>query len=507
MKNTNRLTAMAMLALLLLQTASCASNDAGKTDDTNADNTPTVTEAVTEDPKLSQKRDYFASLQPISAAGAEIAFAAINLGSEELGDNDITTSAENGAKMNDAVYARNREIEEKLGVKLVVNGFDSDDDLQNAITNDTLSGEGFYDVVNAKTTSQAVLFNNGCLADFADIPNLQLDQAWWNQDANEAFTLAGTQYVLLSPLCHWADSVAWFVLFNKALFAEYDLPDPYQLVRDGKWTLNAMYDMMKVVPIDSNGNGQTDYDDMFGCIAQNFDALALTTSFGCNIFEKDENDIPQFVLPNEDNVSKMQIISEFFEDTARTIIVNHKMYADVPDKWNVLWADKFAEGKGLFMFNCPGNLSGFTDMKQDFGILPIPKYDEAQKEYRTMTSLWFTTSLSVPKLHGAEAGDIGTVLDAMSYLSYVDVEPTFAETYLQNRHIRDEESVEMLNIITSSKSYDPGFVLNWSSAVTLPLVSIEQGGDKFVSTIESSRKKIEKEVQKSVDAALQLANE
>ena len=65
----------------------------------------------------------------------------------------------------------------------------------------------------------------------------------------------------------------------------------------------------------------------------------------------------------------------------------------------------------------------------------------------------------------------------------------------------------MLNIITSSKSYDPGFVLNWSSAVTLPLVSIEQGGDKFVSTIESSRKKIEKEVQKSVDAALQLANE
>ena len=74
MKNTNRLTAMAMLALLLLQTASCASNDAGKTDDTNADNTPTVTEAVTEDPKLAHKRDYFASLQPISAAGAEIAF-------------------------------------------------------------------------------------------------------------------------------------------------------------------------------------------------------------------------------------------------------------------------------------------------------------------------------------------------------------------------------------------------------------------------------------------------
>ena len=507
MKLTKKLTAAAMLTLLLLQTASCASNDAGETDDTNADNTPTVTEAVTEDPKLSQKRDYFASLQPISAAGAEIAFAAINLGSEELGDNDIATAAENGAKMNDAVYARNREIEEKLGVKLVVNGFDSDSDLQSAVSNDTLSGEGFYDVISAKTTVQSVFFNNGYLADLSTIPNMQLDKAWWNQAANEAFTIAGTQFVLLSPLCHWADSVAWFVMFNKDLFEEYDLEDPYQLVRDGKWTLDAMYEMMKVIPLDSNGNGQNDSDDMFGCVAQMFDAVALTTAFGCNIFEKDANDVPQFVLPNGDNLDKMQAVADFFADTARTIAVDHKMYSGVADRWNVLWANKFAEGKGLFMFNCPGNLSSFTDMEQDFGILPMPKYNEAQENYRTMTSLYFTTSLSVPKVHGADNGDIGTVLDALSYLSYVDVEPTFAETYLQNRHIRDEESAEMLNIITASKSYDPGFVFNWSSAMTLPQSALNNGGDKLASTIEKARKSIEKAVAKTVDAANTLVNE
>ncbi|MBR5870387.1 MAG: extracellular solute-binding protein [Clostridia bacterium] len=506
MKATKRLTAMAMLPLLLLQSASCASADTGNTDGTDA-STDAVTEAVTVDPKQAEKQAYFANLAPISAAGAEIAFAAINLGSEELGDNDIATAGENGAKMNDAVYARNREIEEKLGVKLVVNGFDSDSDLQSAVSNDTLSGEGFYDVVSAKTTSQAVFFNNGYLADISTIPNLQLEKEWWNKDANEAFTIAGLQFLLLSPLCHWADSVAWFVMFNKALFEEYDLEDPYQLVRDGKWTLDAMYEMMKVIPLDSNGNGQTDGDDMFGCVAQKFDALALTTAFGCNIFEKDANDIPQFVLPNEENLDKMQTISDFFADTARTIAVDHKMYSGVADRWNVLWANKFAEGKGLFMFNCPGNLSSFTDMEQDFGILPMPKYNEAQKNYRTMTSIWFTTSLSVPKVHGADNGDIGTVLDALSYLSYVDVEPTFAETYLQNRHIRDEESAEMLNIITASKSYDPGFVFNWSSAITLPQSALDNGGDKLASTMEKARKSIEKSVAQTVTAAQDLMNE
>ena len=124
-----------------------------------------------------------------------------------------------------------------------------------------------------------------------------------------------------------------------------------------------------------------------------------------------------------------------------------------------------------------------------------------------MTSIWFTTSMSVPMVHGADNGDIGTVLDAMSYLSYVDVEPTFAETYLQNRYIRDEESVEMLNIITSSKQYDPGFVFNWSSAITLPQNCVETGGDKLASTIERARKGIESGVKKTVEAAKELINE
>ncbi len=506
MKHTKRLTTAALLALLLLQTASCASDDSGVTGDTAAD-TQTETEAVTVDQKEADKQAYFASLPAIVNPGEEIVFSAINIGSEDMGDNDIATAAENGAKMNDAIYKRQRDIEEKLGIKIVCNGFDSDGDQQTAISNDVLSGEGYYDIINAKTTVQAVLFNNGYLSDLSTVPNLQLDQAWWNKDANEAFTIGGLQFVLLSPLCHYADSVAWFVMFNKALFADYDLPDPYQMVREGTWTLDAMYEMMKVIPIDSNGNGQTDGDDMFGCVAQMFDALALTTSFGCKIFEKDANDVPQFVLPDEANIDKMQVISEFFSDTARTIVVNHSMYKGVDNAWDVLWADKFASGNGLFMFNCPGNLGGFTDMEQDFGILPIPKYNADQKEYYTMTSIWFTTSLSVPKVHGADSSDIGTVMDAMSYLSYVDVEPTFAETYLQNRYIRDEDSVEMLNIITASKQYDPGFVFNWSSAITLPQNCVEKGGEQLASTIERARKGIESAVKKTVEMAQELANE
>ncbi|MBQ7983765.1 MAG: hypothetical protein IJ302_09345, partial [Clostridia bacterium] len=143
----------ALLALLLLQTASCAASDGTAGEDT-VTGTAQETEAVTTDKKTEEKNAYFAALPAVSAAGAEITFAAINIGSEDMGDNDISTAEENGAKMNDAIYQREREVEERLGVSIVCSGFDDDSALQTAVSNDTLSGEGIYDIINAKTTVQ-----------------------------------------------------------------------------------------------------------------------------------------------------------------------------------------------------------------------------------------------------------------------------------------------------------------------------------------------------------------
>ena len=65
----------------------------------------------------------------------------------------------------------------------------------------------------------------------------------------------------------------------------------------------------------------------------------------------------------------------------------------------------------------------------------------------------------------------------------------------------------MLNIITGSKQYDPGFVFNWSSAITLPQNCIESGGDKLASTIERSRKGIESGVEKTMKAVAEALAE
>ena len=498
-KHTLQTCSAALLLLLLAQTAAgCTS---GTTDEgTAANDTTPVTEAVTEDPAIAAKEAYFAALPAISAPGTEIMFAAINTGSEGMAPNEISTEEENGAKMNDAVYRREIEIEECLGVSIACTPFDESDALSTALNNSVLSGEGTFDVVSAKRTLIPGAFSNGYLQNMNTVPHLQMDKAWWNQSANEAFTLAGVQIAAISSLNHYANQVAWYVMFNKTLFDNYDLEYPYQTVRDGNWTLDALHELVKTVPTDSNGDGAIDHTDIFGCINESFDAIALTQSFGCDIMAINSDGIPELVLDKEENLNRLAAITEFFNDTAH-VMVCENYRGSVEGSVYAMRTNKFINGEGLFMFNCPANIYKFADMENDYGVLPLPKYDSTQDGYYTLTSNAHTTLLAIPRVHGADDGDIGLVVDAMSYLSYVDVEPMYAETYLENRYLRDEDSVEMLNIVIQNKTYDAAFLLNYGNANSLPQECSSGRGDKIASTIESKRKAVEKEVQKALQSA------
>jgi hypothetical protein len=129
----------------------------------------------------------------------------------------------------------------------------------------------------------------------------------------------------------------------------------------------------------------------------------------------------------------------------------------------------------------------------------MPKYDQAQENYRTMTNLWHTSALCIPRVTSVSDAEVGLVLDAMSFLSYVDVEPMFAETYLENRYIRDEDSAEMINIVLGSMYYDPCFAIyeTWGYPINIPLTSLQSGTNTFSSTVAKQQKGIEKAIEKT----------
>ena len=99
-------------------------------------------------------------------------------------------------------------------------------------------------------------------------------------------------------------------------------------------------------------------------------------------------------------------------------------------------------------------LSSLRDVNFEFGIVPLPKYDEAQDGYHTLAS---TQMLLLP----ADMDDpefVGVVLEALCAESYRQVVPVLYDVVYQNKYLRDSESETMFSLIRGSLVYD----LNWN---------------------------------------------
>jgi hypothetical protein len=111
-------------------------------------------------------------------------------------------------------------------------------------------------------------------------------------------------------------------------------------------------------------------------------------------------------------------------------------------------------GQGLFCDSTGGNVSSYRDMDIDFGIIPYPKADENQKNYRARSEY---PELFVIPLVCENLELNGAVLEAMSSEYYRSVRPVYFEMSLESRTARDAESADMLTIILDSRTYDPGY--------------------------------------------------
>jgi len=122
---------------------------------------------------------------------------------------------------------------------------------------------------------------------------------------------------------------------------------------------------------------------------------------------------------------------------------------DIPSEIRAI----FAEDRSLFMdmsFNFVESLRG---MDTDFGIIPYPKYDESQNDYRTRVCYYMPTIVPVTC---ADTDFTGYMLEVMNHESYKTVIPAYYDIALKGKYSRDEESAEMLDLIFTSRVIDIG---------------------------------------------------
>ena len=116
----------------------------------------------------------------------------------------------------------------------------------------------------------------------------------------------------------------------------------------------------------------------------------------------------------------------------------------------------FSEDRALMMWIRMRVVETLRNMVTDFGIIPIPKFDEQQESFYHTVNRYTGAAVAVPNTSAFDPQTAGVIIEAMSAESRYSLLPAYYETNLGTKIARDPESTLMLDIIMQNRVYDTG---------------------------------------------------
>ncbi|MDD4773925.1 MAG: hypothetical protein PHZ09_10060, partial [Eubacteriales bacterium] len=371
--------------------------------------------------------------------------------------NEMFAEEINGEPLNDAIYKRISDIEEmynaEVGLIKSVAAVGSD------AVKTIQAGEDAYDMLLGASADASTLATNSALLDLNEVEGLNLDKPWWDQAANDGMSVMNKLYFTTGEISSDRYRATEAILFNKVMLAEYNLDNPYEMVRDGTWTLPKMLEMSQGVSADLDGNGKIDENDKYGMITYTNVVTSGIFASGIHYNTKNESDLPELTFYNERTVNVVEDYITFMTDTELCFDWANYYHLAADPNTNV-GLIIFQENRGLFNYNGIHAVPNLRNMFSDFGIVPIPKYDEAQDGYYSCANNVACPFVMIPKTV-TETGRAGILTEAMARKGRELTKVAFYDITLKDKASRDEESKEMLDIVFDNMVYDMVFFFNF----------------------------------------------
>ncbi len=345
--------------------------------------------------------------------------------------------------MSRAIYERQSLVENHLGVDIGYTLTGKIADVKTVMQNMVMTGEDTYQLLLTHCISGlSAMIVEDLLYDFNDFEYVDMTKEWWNGQAKEALSVndhtfyAVSDYMLPDVNC---------VLVNKSLIEEFELEDPYALVREGTWTIDKMMEMMTAVTTD-NGDGRWNANDQYGLGCPNdFFLNAFIYAFDVSLIEKNKDGELEFAFDNERAFTMIEKIDALL-NSGDSWVYDFTLAPDDEESLNV------SKGRTLFNIEAVGDLYKYRDSDVEYGILPYPKLEATQDAYQT--NAW-SGMMSVPKtVENSEM--VGKVIELLSYYSGTTTVPAYFDMVLGEKMARDVDSKEMLGIIFDGVVYDAG---------------------------------------------------
>ena len=407
----------------------------------------------------------------------------------------MDTDALEGDSLNEALYRRNDNVEERLNIQIEEER-DTPEKVHRIAVASCLADEDKYAAVWNSASFMAQMAAAGYLVTDEYLLEVDLTKPWWKPEVMDAAAVDGARFLFFGDLNLSFYDAHSMVGVNMSLLGNFTgLPDPYILADSGNWTLDVMLSLMDAVDGDVDGNGILTYEDLYGTALTTADALPLLYGCGVRMSTPGDDGAPTLSCINDENFYGA------FITVAEQLYANNPYVYDVEknEADNMQSLDMFLSRHTLFYLTNVGGLSRLRDMEDEFGVLPMPKGADHQTKYRSYLS-GDISALGI-MVTGRNLLRTGVILENLAAESYRPggLREKYAESVLPFKYINDEKSRENLLRILDSGVVDPAAIYNWGG-VTDTLTDLWHTPGMYASRMNGIRRAAWEDILATRDA-------
>lgn len=408
----------------------------------------------------------------------------------------MNVEEQTGDALDDAVFARNLAVEERLGVTITEKSLHYSK-VMDEVKATILASEDAYDAMTLMAYNLMTTAQQKMLLDTAALTEIRTDMPWWNGNAIRDMAIGPREYMMIGDVNLMFYESYYAVFFNKAVAEKFRIPDPYATVDEGKWTYDVYYSTAQAASTDVNGDGEWTADaDTYGVAMHSNAGQSMILALGQSPLGRDADGYPVYSGLSETFIDAYRKVMTLYTDKHTTV----KSGTAGVEKVDGGYQGVFKTDRALYMMEVLGTLPELRDMESEFGIVVLPKADEgaayASPVYHGAIGLCVPVTVS-------DADRCAVVLENLAAESYHTVRGVYYDVVLGSKLVRDEASVSSLDTILDSGRFEIAYVYNWGDM----RAALEQNIGKGNADIASAFAKLSSKIESGIAGDIAIFNE
>lgn len=381
----------------------------------------------------------------------------------------IMATEQNGDVVNDAAYKVCCNVADRFGVELTLK---EAAEPVSTLDNDIKSGDDIdYDIMLDRRSGLAKKATAGSLYDFNEL-GVNLSADWWDANCVRDLTLNGKNFMMGNSVSIAKLLGSRFFYYNKEIIKDFNLTDPYSLLDSDNWTLEEFLNLVKGVSAPIDGSlGQ------YGLVLETGESNGVYMHMltGCGIKYAETDNDGTVVCTLGDQLDKIdQIYSKLtavFKDKNYVLTMDEAVSADTTgesaaasgkyDKARALWAS----GHFLFTHSSMATSKQFTEMEDDYGCMPNPKYNKDQTEYVHKCDR-YTLIWAIPNTTSIDKQKVADIMDYWGYQAEKEVIPAYYELTIKSKRFSESKASEVVDLVRRTTRYELIDIFDISNART-----------------------------------------